>query len=65
MVDVYLTDIEIKRSEHNICFGPTVEVDNDIGFTIIQIAAHIEVIIEGSRKIQRRDVERAQRLLTE
>lgn len=36
-----------------------VDVDNDIGFTIIQITAHIEVIIEGSRKMQRQDVERA------
>jgi len=34
------------------------DVDNDIGFTIIQIAAHIEVIIEGSRKMQRQDAER-------
>jgi len=59
MVDIYLTDIGIKRSRHNICFGPTVDVDNDIGFTIIQIAAYIEVIIEESRKMQRRDVERA------
>lgn len=35
-----------------------VGVDNDIEFTIIQIAAYIEVIIKGSRKMQRRDVER-------
>lgn len=41
MVDVYLTDTGIKRSEHNICFDPTVGVDNDIGFTIIQIAERI------------------------
>ena len=53
MVDIYLTDIGIKRSGYNICFGSSVDVDNDIGFTIIQIAAHIEVIIEGSRKMQR------------
>lgn len=38
-------------------------VDNDIGFTIIQIAAHIEVIIKGSCKMQRRDVRTGTRLL--
>jgi len=55
---------------HNICTNLAVNADNDIGFTVIQIAAHIVVIIEGKHKMQRREMwneraftERAKQLL--
>jgi len=33
-----------------------VSADNDIGFTVIQIAARIVLIIEGKHKMQRREM---------